>query len=462
MKNLLAMSCNLPVLLCAVTCRLLVVCAVFNAVPSHAQLPEFSVSATQVGLGESFTVTHRLAFLNEQEPDGTWQELYGFDTSTTFTKTIPGEYHYRTRVRCGRGCLSYSDTITVHVLPGPAIPLDSLEIQQQYQADVRLGDINSDGRKDIYIERLSGNANNGVISVTLLQQLEDARFVVLDATSHQLATASSWPLAAIEAIWDDFSLDGFADLYLREVGALISGVEDQLVFSSGTQYKGTAETATAIDDNVKKTFGTVANWILDTNYLQKNILTGTRVVWQWVYRCTYWGECGWRIFPVMVRYSYYDPEKITQDGVTLVNLLNYCITHETGVMSASTAGQIRTVLGRTLGIGVEGAKMSAWGKILTLASAIHEIIENRPDYIKHYTTRDGQNLIPPSNHVLQSDDGHAYFTRDNYVKSEDAKDKLALYYSPVGYFMFDKNTITPGNFSSTETGRKKQIWWWWR
>ena len=49
--------------------------------------------------------------------------------------------------------------------------LDPLDVQRSYQYEIRRGDLNGDGRKDIYLRRTSGgNPNNGVINKTIITQ----------------------------------------------------------------------------------------------------------------------------------------------------------------------------------------------------------------------------------------------------------------------------------------------------
>ena len=157
-------------------------------------------------------------------------------------KSVANTYYYRTyRIGCGgRSWVSnagvdvhVSKPISVSVLPGPINSIDTLDVQQQYQFETR-GDINFDGRKDIYIRRLSGNANNGVISQTILIQNSNRTFKIYNASSSQLAKAKSWSKVNIVTVLEDFNLDGYIDVFLKGVNGAISNTKDQLVFSSGS------------------------------------------------------------------------------------------------------------------------------------------------------------------------------------------------------------------------------------
>ena len=258
----------------------------FTALPSYA----LSSSDRTVGKNESYTITYRGgAKFRLQEKVGTngkWKFLSRSSTGKkTFTKSVANTYYYRTyRIGCGGrswgkrrgrwgGCNHVSKPISVSVLPGPPISIDTLDVQQQYQFETRVGDINFDGRKDIYIRRLSGNANNGVISQTILIQNSNRTFKIYNASSSQLAKAKSWSKVNIVTVLEDFNLDGYIDVFLKGVSGAISNTKDQLVFSSGIQYNTSAQVVTNIDDNFKKTFSSVANWIVDEDYFKDNPIT---------------------------------------------------------------------------------------------------------------------------------------------------------------------------------------------
>ena len=348
---------------------------------------------------------------------------------------------------------------------GPSIPLDSLEDQGQYEFEIRTGDINFDGRKDIHIRRISGNANNGVINETLLQQLPDSTFKVSAATASQLATAGSWRKAEIKAILYDFNLDGFIDLFLQGVGKQITGVKDQMVFSSGAQYNGIAQHVTNINDNFIKTFANAANWIMDKDYFSKNIITKSRVIYIWRYVCS-WRECRYMLVPWRITYSIFNPEKISVDGLHFASGLSYCMTDSELVAGSNEAKAINSVLQRVLGTRVmNGVLVGSGGalpyedvhpsnaRFLRVLAKLFKIVEalttsgNALDVqpmINHYTDIEGYKGIPKDGYVQKSKDGYAYFTPDIYFSSKKAKSRLALSYKPIGYFIFNMDDFTSG------------------
>ena len=442
---------------------------VFTALPSYA----LSTSDSSIGKNESYTITYqsgRKYRLQEKVgANGRWTFLSrSHSGKKTFKKSVANTYYYRTyRFGCGGrkgrggrgGCRHVGKPISVTVLPGSSIPLDTHEVQQQYQFETRIGDINYDGRKDIYIRRLSGNANNGVISQTILVQNSNLTFKIHNASSSQLTKAKSWSKVNITVALGDFNLDGYIDVFLKGVSSAISGAKDQLVFSSGIQYNGKAQAVTTIDDNFKKTFSSVANWIVDKNYFKNNIKIGYR----WVYypRWVFWGG-EWRIIWTWVRQkvSYYDPEKISRQGYFLAYGLNFCMTSGELNAGSNEAKFISKVLEQVLGVEVFNNALTIQdvpldkyldserflrllSRILNLASLILTPGNEGPSafYINHYTGTDGKAGILRSGYVRQSPDGYAYFTKDVYVSGAKAKSRLALRNKPTGFFIFNEDEI---------------------
>ena len=326
-KRQLSLS-NLVSILC-------ILALIFTALPSYG----LSTSDSSIGKNESYTITYqRGANYRLQEKIGTngrWKFLARSQSGNkTLSKSVADTYYYRTyRIGCGGrfwgkrrggggGCSHVSKPISVNVLPGPLVPLDAYEVQQQYQFETRLGDINSDGLKDIYIRRLSGHANNGVISQTILVQYSNRTFKIHNASSSQLTEAKSWSKVNIVAALGDFNLDGYVDVFLKGVSSVLIGVKDQLVFSSGMQYNGKAQAVTNIDDNFKKTFGSVANWIVDKDYFKDNMIT--RYKWV-IYPAFVWNPRTDKWEPILVpgrqKYYEYDSDLISQDAVSIKNAL---------------------------------------------------------------------------------------------------------------------------------------------
>ena len=238
-----------------------------------------------------------------------------------------------------------------------------------------------------------------------------------------------------------------------------------MVFSKGIQYNGKAQAVTTIDDNFKKTFSSVANWIVDKNYFKNNIKTGYR----WVYypRWVFWGG-EWRIIWTWVRQkvSYYDPEKISREGYLLAYGLNFCMTSGELNAGSNEAKFISKVLEQVLGVEVFNNALTIQDvpldkyldseRFLRLLSRIFNIAQliltpgNYGDegdeglsafYINHYTGTKGKAGILEDGYVSQSEDGYVYFTKDIYDSGAKAKSRLSMKNKPTGFFIFNEDEM---------------------
>jgi len=231
----------------------------------------------------SFTVSWQstsgyLCKLSEKVNDGIWTSVSNTSSpinSITLSRAI-GDYDYQLTCIGLPGGGSVGPITSVAVVS--AIPsLDPLETQLGYQFQVRTGDINSDGKKDIYLNRSSGgNADNGIIDKTILTQNIDGHFEVLqDPTSGQFSTAGSWPISTgVTAVVNDFNVDGRVDVLLKNLDVVISNVDDQIIFSSGKFFNGAAKLATSMDFEFEKFFRDTYSWILDPNYFTQALVAG--------------------------------------------------------------------------------------------------------------------------------------------------------------------------------------------
>ncbi len=239
------------------------------------------------GPSESLTGNYSIAYpWDAADPGCDWVELQesgnsganwvwvhdtNYDGIVPFTDHSVGIYQYRAQAECEDyygeySWEEYSDSISVIVGGTPV--LESLEDQLDYGYEVRYGDINNDSRNDLYIDRVSGgDPNSGVLYETILTQAADGTFSVLStATTAQKTVAQSWPLAVIEVVLADFNADGYVDILLKELGTLLTGVDDQIVFSEGALYGNKAKKSRSIDPELLKFIGNLYGWILDKEY----------------------------------------------------------------------------------------------------------------------------------------------------------------------------------------------------
>jgi hypothetical protein len=165
-------------------------------------------------------------------------------------------------------------TIAVNVGSMPPPALDALEVQLDYQYQVKTGDINADGKVDVYVKRTSGGVTgNGVIESTILLQSAAKQFdSLLSPTSSQINIANNWPVASnVETVNSDFNVDGYTDVLIKDLDSVISNVQDQVVYSSAEAFNGNAQSVTAVTEDFQLFFRDVYNWILDPNYFDQAI-----------------------------------------------------------------------------------------------------------------------------------------------------------------------------------------------
>lgn len=238
--------------------------------------------------------TGSICWLSERVNGGAWATVpnsYSPTNNVSLSRSV-GSYEYQ--VACiddfgGKlGPISAVGVVT-------SMPtLDPLETQRGYQFQVRSGHFDGNGKLDVYIQRSSGDTNNGVINKTILTQTDDGHFeVVENPTSGQLSTAASWPISTgVEPVVNDYNVDGRVDVLLKNLDTAIAGVDDQIAYSKGLFFQDAAEAVAAIDLEFEKFFRDTYNWILDPNYFSQAI-TPSMPAYHFsldigVYFCNYW------------------------------------------------------------------------------------------------------------------------------------------------------------------------------
>jgi hypothetical protein len=150
--------------------------------------PDFIVGSYTV---EWQDTSGSICWLSERVNNGSWATVpntYSPTKTISLSRSV-GTYDYQ--VACidtyGGVLGPVSSVGVVSSMP----TLDLLDVQLGYQFQIRTGDLNSDGKKDIYVKRTSGgNVNNGVIDKTILTQNTDGDFdVVENPTAGQFSAA---------------------------------------------------------------------------------------------------------------------------------------------------------------------------------------------------------------------------------------------------------------------------------
>tara|TARA_R110002096_G_scaffold223000_1_gene411944 strand:- start:551 stop:2242 length:1692 start_codon:yes stop_codon:yes gene_type:complete len=153
------------------------------------------------------------------------------------------------------------------VIVGPVAQPPTLEEQLEYEYEVRVGDINFDGLKDVFLDRItSAPANNGTLKAVILKQVSVGTFETLVPNTPQLSAAATWPLTAIDVLMADVNLDGFADVRLDGLANEIAGVYDQIIYSPAVAYTGIARNVRPIDPAFEAFASDLIGYYLDEEY----------------------------------------------------------------------------------------------------------------------------------------------------------------------------------------------------
>lgn len=247
--------------------------------PNPPSAPSTTAATFTVTWQQSNATNVDSSILQERVFGGGWQNIsfsYQRTNSVTLTRS-PGVYEYRVAEWRDMFWNRYepdvvrvfSTAIQVNVLGGDPPELDPVDLQISYQYEARIGDVDFNGLKDIYLRRIAGgDPDNGVIAETILRQLSGGTFVVHSATAAALTSAQSWAAATIGIEFADFNLDGYVDLYLRDLPStqFPGGVPDQMVISSGRPFFGQADDVIAWGDSQAMFSRDVRAYLEDPDY----------------------------------------------------------------------------------------------------------------------------------------------------------------------------------------------------
>ena len=257
-------------------------------------------------------------------------------TSKTFTNKPSATYTYELyycedfghpdEYECYNTGYGQTDVV-VQPLPWPEP--DHLSEQLQYDYETRRGDINGDGRQDIFIDRTTATeSGNGAIEHLILQQTPTGSFTSVVPTSAQVSIASSWTSVAVELFLQDFNMDGFVDIATQNISTVIAGTIDQIVFSSAQVLINRPTGTTAIDSELQDFMAETANWLADPNYFENNKIWIPEIpgYWDWEYVCQFqWGgqgwDCGWEQVWIEGTPGYWSYDHFNQDALTFCSTM---------------------------------------------------------------------------------------------------------------------------------------------
>lgn len=244
---------------------------------------------------------------------GTW-EMVG-QGAASFSNKPPGTYHYRVGYfffdySSLSNWTEYSAPISV-VVGGQAPDRRTLPQQLSDRYLTRVGDIDADGRRDLFVERTSGgSAGDGTLDAVVLRRASNALFSPIVPSASQAATAHTWPVADVGLDLRDINIDGFADILLTNLSSMpgFGRALDQIVFAPGPsrlEPKGLR----AVDADLARFGSDVRGYLQDRDYFADKAPIAYVVVAYYYYdSACYYGygsveSYGFPCYPVVVYHT---------------------------------------------------------------------------------------------------------------------------------------------------------------
>ena len=280
-----------------------------------------------------------------------------------------GIYEYRSGIYCEHMYGDSTDDISssVFVQVGPTPEVDSLAEQLLYEYQSRTGDLNGDGLVDILIQRLTSPGNaNGTIDTLILQQAQGGNFNTIVPNNAQLAIANQWPISDIHLSVVDVNLDGFADVFLRDLDDVIPGANSQIAFAPANVFQTSPLGVTSLDATVRAFLTDFRNWAESFTYFDDNAILVESGYWQTVYDCEtfWWGDSQQTICyedQEWVEYEYLSYNHFNQYALTLFALFPDPGSSIDLVAGSDAAAQIEHIFETIFGVEIFGGVLGSGG-----------------------------------------------------------------------------------------------------
>ncbi len=230
-------------------------------------------------------------WLEEKVGSGGFTALGG-GSPQAFTGKPVGQYTYRLArlvFSYAYYWMEYSEEVTVNVTSA-APSVDPLLTQRSYQYQTRVGDIDYDGRRDLYVQRVSGGvANNGVLDKILVQQTSTpGQYALVPPSPAQAAAAAAWPVSSAQVAVEDINVDGFVDVTVKNVASALGtpGAANVIVYSPGASFASVPKGSRTLDAGLLQFVGNMLDYEVDQNYFVNS------APYVYYYLSFAWSSCG--------------------------------------------------------------------------------------------------------------------------------------------------------------------------